>query len=113
MEGFDEETLRQLLQGAGVQTEGTLEQLKAILPEILAEVDQGVEILDEVLDKYAPKLAEYYDKVREFSVQMDIKTFKEYQKGGLDNDQAFGLLITRKRHRQEINLSEIFEKIKE
>lgn len=97
MEDISHEDLLRALTGGAQVSQSTVDQIKSILPEILQEVDGGVEILDEVLDKYAPKLAEYAEKLRSWSVGQDLKTYNELVKGGLSEDSAIRLMIESKR----------------
>ena len=74
------------------------ELLQAYLPL----VDAGLEISDELLDKYGPKLADYMDKLRSFAADQDVKTFKQYMEGGMGESAAISLMIANKQSQAKI-----------
>lgn len=87
-----QELLQEVLGGAKEHGSNPLNQIKAILPMVLQEIDGVVEISDEVLNKIAPKIAEYLDKLREFHVESRIKTFKAYRDAGMTEASAVSLI---------------------
>ncbi|QDP60389.1 MAG: hypothetical protein GOVbin1096_17 [Prokaryotic dsDNA virus sp.] len=85
---------------------GSLEQYREILPILFKEGDIATEMLDEVVEKFGPKLGEYLDKIREFMVKGQVNTYKQLTEGGISPDNAIRLMI----HQQDV-LNQAFKNI--
>lgn len=58
--------------------------------------DPVVGLTKEMVNKYAPELAEYIREVNAFTVDLDIKAMKQYVEGGFSREEALNLIIVRK-----------------
>ena len=89
----------QELTGQASSGGGSLEKYREILPILFKEGDIAIEMFDEVIEKFGPKLGEYLDKLSEFHVNSRIKTFKAYIGAGMSESSAVAL-ITSDAHNQ-------------
>ena len=59
-------------------------------------------LTESVLETYAPVLAKYAEQYRQWSVQQDVKSFKEYVEGGLTESEAVAIMIANKQQKTDI-----------
>jgi len=55
-----------------------------------------------VLESHAPILAKYAEQYRAWSVEQDVKSFKEYVEGGLTEQEAIAIMIANKQQKIDI-----------
>lgn len=89
------EEIMEALQGLGAQTQqaSSLEQYREILPLLMKEGEIAVELFEEVVEKFGPKLVDYLEVIRKTVVQSRINTYKEYTGAGISEDNAVRLMI--------------------
>ena len=59
-------------------------------------------LAESVLETYAPILAKYAEQYRAWSVEQDVKSFKEYVEGGLTEQEAIAIMIANKQQKIDI-----------